>query len=79
MERPVHDMSALFAQLGQASDETAIALFIETYGPLPESMQLHEAAFWTPAQAAFLRESIGDDADWAEIADTLNAELHARH
>jgi len=79
MERPVHDISALFAQLGQASDETAIARFIETHGPLPEGMQLHEAAFWTPAQAAFLREAIGDDADWAEIADTLNGELHARH
>lgn len=79
MERPVHDMSALFAQLGQASDEAAIARFIETYRPLPDATLLHEAAFWTPAQAAFLREAILDDADWAEIADELNAGLHAHH
>ena len=79
MERPVHSMSNLFAQLGQPSDETAIARFIETRGPLANGVQLHEAAFWTPAQACFLRQALLDDADWAEVADALNVELHARH
>jgi hypothetical protein len=79
MEKHQHSMSNLFAQLGQASDDAAIAHFIETHRPLPESMQLHEAPFWTPAQACFLRESILQDADWAEVADELNAELHTRH
>ncbi len=79
MERPVHNMSNLFAQLGQANDEAAIAEFIETHRPLPDSIQLHEAAFWTPSQAALLREALLDDADWAEVADELNAELRARH
>lgn len=79
MERPVHDMSNLFAQLGQASDEGAIARFIERHRPLPAEVQLHEAPFWTPAQAAFLREALLQDADWAEVADELNVGLHARH
>lgn len=79
MERPVHNMSNLFAQLGEASDEAAIARFIETHAPLSGSVLLHEAVFWTPAQAGFLREAILDDADWAEVADALNRELHIGH
>lgn len=79
MERPVHDMSNLFAQLGEPSDEAAIDRFIATHAPLPDDMRLHEASFWTPAQAAFLREALLDDADWAEVADALNRELHVRH
>lgn len=78
MERSVHDMSGLFAQLGEASDEGAIARFIETHGPMAGGVQLHEAAFWTPAQANFLREAILDDAEWAAVVDALNAEFHAR-
>ncbi|MGB9193507.1 MAG: DUF2789 family protein, partial [Azonexus sp.] len=39
----------------------------------------HEAPFWSAAQASFLREAIGDDADWAAIADELNLKLHTRH
>lgn len=79
MERPLHSMSNLFAQLGQANDEAAIAQFIETHSPLANSVQLAEAPFWTPAQACFLREALLQDADWAEIADALNVELHTRH
>lgn len=73
----MRDMSSLFAQLGEASDEGAITRFIETHGPMAGGVQLHEAAFLTPAQANFLREAILDDAEWAEIVDALNSELHA--
>lgn len=79
MEKPVHSMSALFAQLGHASDEHSIARFIESKAPLANGMLLHEAPFWSPSQAGFLHEAISQDADWAEIADELNADLHARH
>ena len=79
MERPVHNMSNLFAQLGHPNDAEAIALFIEKHRPLADAVQLHEATFWTPSQASFLREAITEDADWAEVADMLNAELRARH
>ena len=76
MERPYHNMCKLFAQLGEPSDETAIARFIANHRPLPGNVQLHEAAFWSPAQATFLHEALLDDADWAEVTDELNVELH---
>ena len=76
MEAPVHSMSNLFAQLGLASDDASIARFIETHRPLDESIKLQDAPFWTEAQAAFLREEMLEDADWAPIIDELNADLH---
>ena len=79
MERPVHNLTTLFAQLGQPNDEASIAQFIESHRPLAGHDMLHEAAFLTPSQASFLCEAIRDDADWAEVADELNAELRARH
>ncbi|MBN8550801.1 MAG: DUF2789 family protein [Deltaproteobacteria bacterium] len=49
-------------------------------GPLPGDMRLHEATFWTRAQASFLCEAIGDDADWSAVTDDLNTLLHGvRH
>lgn len=79
MECQEHTLSNLFAQLGQPSDAQAIAQFIERYRALPGAVQLHEAAFWTPAQAAFLREAVQDDADWAEIVEILNSVLYEPH
>ncbi len=77
METPIHRMTNLFAQLGLPSDQAAIEHFIETHRPLATSA-LHEAPFWTPAQAAFLHDEILEDADWAEVVDELNAQLHVR-
>ncbi len=79
MEHAIHSMSNLFAQLGKPSDEFSISRFIEAHAPLPDAMQLHEAGFWTVSQAGFLAEAISDDADWAKVADDLNAMLHGRH
>jgi hypothetical protein len=79
MDRPRHNMSNLFAQLGQASDETAIKQFIESRSPMAGNVQLHEAHFWNHSQAAFLRQAWLDDADWAEVAEALNSELHTSH
>ena len=76
MEPPVHTMSNLFAQLGLASEPAEIARFIASHRPIPESMRLADAPFWSPAQATFLREEILEDADWAVIIDELNADLH---
>ncbi|WP_078118394.1 DUF2789 domain-containing protein [Thiosocius teredinicola] len=77
METINHDMTNLFAQLGLPSDRASIAEFIEAHGPLPQSMPLADAPFWNPAQAAFLREELREDADWAPVIDNLNANLHA--
>ena len=76
MEPPTHSISNLFTQLGLTSDDASIAHFIQTHRTLASDVVLSEAAFWTPAQAAFLREEILKDADWAEVIDQLNAELH---
>ena len=78
MEAPIHTMSDLFAQLGLPSGQASIAHFIETHRPLASSVLLSEAPFWTPAQATFLSEELLEDADWAEVIDELNAELHAK-
>lgn len=75
MEPVVHDIGSLFAQLGLPSDEASIEAFIAEHAPVPKDIKLHEAAFWTPAQSAFLREEILEDADWAEPIDDLNVRL----
>ena len=76
MEQPVHSFTQLFAQLGLPSDEASIRHFIGRNCPLDEHLDLADATCWTPAQAAFLREEIGEDADWAEVVDELNLRLH---
>ncbi len=78
MEAPVHPMSHLFAQLGLPADAAAIDGFIAAHSPLPASVRLHEAPFWTAGQADFLREGVLVDADWAEVIDALNGELRGR-
>ncbi len=70
-----HHFSELFAQLGLPSDEQGIQQFIKTHAPLSADIKLAEAPFWTPAQAAFLHESLLQDSDWAELADQLSNAL----
>ncbi len=76
MEATHHRFAELFAQLGLASDKESIGRFIETHRPLPASVALADAAFWTPSQAAMLRQQLSEDADWAELVDQLNLALH---
>jgi hypothetical protein len=78
VEMSIHNMSSLFAQLGLPSEPAAIESFIASHSPLPESVRLHNAPFWTPAQAAFLRDEFLEDADWAEAVDELNVRLRAK-
>lgn len=77
MDASIHTLNNLFAQLGLPADAPSIERFIDTHSPLPESLCLADAPFWTPAQATFLREEIQEDADWAEVVDELNACLHS--
>jgi hypothetical protein len=77
MESSTHTLNNLFAQLGLPSDDSAIERFIQTHNNLAGNLTLSEAPFWTPVQAAFLREEILKDADWAEVIDQLNARLHS--
>ena len=77
MDQPVHSRSQLFLQLGLPSETRAIDEFIAAHSPLPDAVPLHRAPFWTASQAAFLREEILEDADWAEVIDSLDAALRA--
>lgn len=75
MEPTVHALSDLFRQLGLPDDSAGIEAFISAHRPLPDTIALADAPFWTAAQAGFLSEEVGNDADWAEIIDMLDARL----
>ncbi|MDH1263036.1 DUF2789 domain-containing protein [Pseudomonas sp. GD03944] len=75
MENPVHDLSALFKQLGLPADQASIDRFIRDHSPLAPTCKLSEAPFWNKAQAALLREELLEDADWAVVVDQLNVRL----
>ena len=79
MEKPVHQFTELFAQLGLPAELNAINHFIDIHTPLAPDVTLADAPFWTPSQAAFLREEILEDADWAEVIDQLNSALRTEH
>ncbi len=69
-------MNDLFAQLGLATSDTEIELFINMHKHLPTDVLLSDAPFWSPSQSAFLQEELNKDADWAEVIDQLNVMLH---
>jgi hypothetical protein len=76
MELIEKNMTNLFLQLGEASDDISIARFIELHGALPGGTKLPDATFWSPSQSCFLRESLMLDAAWAPVVDELNEKLH---
>ena len=75
MDTTQHNLGTLFEQLGLPSDAAAIKTFIHGRRPLDPWIPLHQATWWTPAQAAFLAQAIEDDSDWVEPADELDALL----
>jgi hypothetical protein len=77
MEFHYHTLPNLFEQLGLPAEPNAVQHFIDVHSPLPQSMTLAEAPFWSKAQAVFLCEKILEDGDWAEVVDDLNARLHS--
>ena len=68
-------IDALFAQLGLPSSEGAIAAFILRHRPDALGCALPDAPVWTASQAAFLREAIAADAEWALQAEWLEEAL----
>jgi Protein of unknown function (DUF2789) len=75
MEPAVHSLRDLFRQLGLPDDAESIDGFIARHRPLPDGVALADAPFWSASQSQFLREEIDDDADWAELIDSLSAML----
>ena len=77
MQDAHHHFSDLFAQLGLPNDAQGIAQFLAQHRPLAGDIRLPDAPCWSPAQAAFLREALVQDSDWAELADQLSEALRA--
>lgn len=75
MELPNKGLSELFEQLGLPSSEEDIEHFLANHSLSP-NMRLVDAPFWTPVQAAFLKEQFQQDAEWAPVVDELNVRLH---
>ena len=75
MDTGRHTLPMLFEQLGLPAEEDAIREFIGRHRPLESTVKLHEAGWWSRAQADFLRDAIEQDAEWAEPADELDALL----
>ena len=74
MDTSLHTLCTLFAQLGLPDSPADISAFIASH-PLPAGTAIEDAPFWNASQAAFLKQALEDDADWAELADTLAARL----
>lgn len=70
-------LNRFFAQLGLPDDDPGIDAFIAAHRPLPMSLRLHEAPFWSPAQAQLIREKLQEDGEWAVVVDGLNVRLRA--
>lgn len=75
MDTTPHNLGTLFDQLGLPSDAVAIENFIRGRRPFDPKTPLHQASWWTPAQAEFLTQAIEEDSDWAEQVDELDALL----
>lgn len=65
----------LFVQLGLSNDQQAIEAFISQHRRLEQNVRIEDAHFWSPSQARFLRTSLLEDAEWAELIDQLSAML----
>ncbi len=75
MDTSQHTINTLFQQLGLPSSDREIEQFVSKHKPLAKDIHLSEATFWTGPQAAFIKEAISDDSDWAAIVDQLDAQL----
>ncbi|KPB69539.1 DUF2789 domain-containing protein [Pseudomonas cannabina] len=75
MELNTNTLNDLFTQLGLDSEDKDIDAFVAEHR-LQDGVKLIDADFWTPAQAAFLKEGLHQDAEWAPVIDDLNVLLH---
>lgn len=76
MDTTESSMTNLFLQLGLPAGKHEIAAFIRDH-QLPEDVRIAEAGYWNDGQRQFLREELGEDADWAIVIDELSEALHA--
>ncbi len=75
MDRSSHTLPCLFSQLGLDNTRQGIENFLINHRGIADDVPLAKATFWTASQANFLTEAIAEDSDWAEIVDSLDAQL----
>jgi hypothetical protein len=75
MDTNPHTLETLFEQLGLDSSEPAVRRFVAAHRPLDSALALDQAPIWNASQAAFIREALEQDSDWAEAVDELSALL----
>ena len=68
-------MKDLFTQLGLPNEPDEIDAFINEHNGLDKDIRIEDASFWTDSQATFIRASLLEDAEWAELIDHLSAML----
>lgn len=67
-----HNLETLFQQLGLSGRAADIEHFVTAHKLPMSGSRLADAGFWTPSQAAFLREAFEQDSDWCEVVDELD-------
>ncbi len=72
-----HHFTQLFAQLGLPDDAQSIAHFLIVHTAMARGHRLPDVPCWTPSQAAFLRESLLQDSNWAGVVDQLSLALRS--
>jgi len=75
MQTTDRSLSNLFKQLGLPHEPDEVAQFIAQHQGACRHCSLMDAPIWTPSQLAFLNEAIAQDADWAGVAERLQADL----
>ena len=70
-----NSINDLFEQLGLPSSDSDIDQFIANQLPIPPTIEIYEAPFWTESQATFLREEAIEDAEWSVTIDELSVRL----
>jgi hypothetical protein len=77
MDTVKHNFENLFLQLGLSAEGNDIETFIKQHF-LDAGTALEDASFWSPGQAAFIKESRANDADWSDMVDELDTLLHKK-
>lgn len=75
MLTPLPDMTTLFDQLGLDSSQDAIEAFF-SHHHLGQGEDVSEADFLSFEQRLTLTRMRDDDAEWAELVDTMESLLH---
>ena len=72
MDTSTHSLNNLFAQMGLANTDDAIAAYARLHR-LRSDVLLLRAECWTPSQAQFIRDAMREDSDWSAAVDQLNS------